>query len=401
MILELEKSSHKVFLPIDENGRQISIFNLKECKFVGDLYYPNPVLKSTDGYYRVIREKTMSLNIDRDINLQESEIKKVIDYPVFFFVYNTDNYYHFIYDTLPYLISFLELKKELPNIKLLMNYPNTSVTKFYRFVIEFLEILNINIENDVVIIDGETLYSDVYISSSYTHDDMSDQPPRKEIFEFYKKMVDMTIDESISKLPKKIYISRRTWLNKSDISNIGTNYTSRRKLMNEDELVDILNKNDYTEVFTENLSTVEKLLLFYNAESVVGAIGGGVCNVLFCKPSTKVLVLVSPTFLDINDRFKYSLDCCDTTYYKQSSHYDSGFWKKYMRVSVDSQNIVGEVFDTIDSHLIISYTKQNVAGWNNQIQYSQDKFKMSDCRPLDNGLNSPWVLDLEKINKYL
>ena len=54
-----------------------------------------------------------------------------------------DNYFHFVYDTLPYLISFFELKKEIPNLKLLMNYPNFQKNKFYTFVNEFLEILNI------------------------------------------------------------------------------------------------------------------------------------------------------------------------------------------------------------------------------------------------------------------
>ena len=83
-------------------------------------------------------------------------------------------------------------------------------------------------------------------------------------------------------------------------------------MVNEDELVEILVRNGYVEVFTESLSTVDKIKLFYNAESIVGAIGGGICNVLFSKDSTNLLALISPTFLDVNSRFIFSLNNVNT-----------------------------------------------------------------------------------------
>jgi len=51
------------------------------------------------------------------------EINKLIG-NYFYFIYNTDNYFHFLYDSLPYLISYFELKKNIPDLKLLMQYPN-------------------------------------------------------------------------------------------------------------------------------------------------------------------------------------------------------------------------------------------------------------------------------------
>ena len=61
----------------------------------------------------------MSLNKESfyDNNIYEDEIreinnKKIINENVFFFIYNFDNYYHFLYDTLPYLYTYFELKKE-------------------------------------------------------------------------------------------------------------------------------------------------------------------------------------------------------------------------------------------------------------------------------------------------
>ena len=55
------------------------------------------------------------------------------------------------------------------------------------------------------------------------------------------KLIDQFPNYNVSNLGniKNIYISRRTWLN-SDKSNIGTDYTSRRKMINENELVEQL-----------------------------------------------------------------------------------------------------------------------------------------------------------------
>ena len=55
-----------------------------------------------------------------EYNYVKNEIKKHMTYPLFFFIYNTDNYFHFLYDSLPYLISFFELKKYLIFINILL-----------------------------------------------------------------------------------------------------------------------------------------------------------------------------------------------------------------------------------------------------------------------------------------
>ena len=61
----------------------------------------------------------MSLNKETfyDNNVYQDKINKIensniIEENVFFFIYNFDNYYHFLYDTIPYLYTYLELKNE-------------------------------------------------------------------------------------------------------------------------------------------------------------------------------------------------------------------------------------------------------------------------------------------------
>jgi hypothetical protein len=102
----------------DENGRKIEIFNLCDCCLVGqNLFYPNVFAHSfSDGnFYKVIREEIMSLRDLEDNKFTKKVSRKKLNYRAgnfFFFCFNTENYYHFIYDTLPYLISFFAFPKK-------------------------------------------------------------------------------------------------------------------------------------------------------------------------------------------------------------------------------------------------------------------------------------------------
>ena len=62
-------------------------------------------------------------------------------------------------------------------------------------------------------------------------------------------------------------------------------------------MIDNLIKDGYVEVFTECLSTIEKIAYFANSTHIVGCIVGGIANVLFSKPNTKLIAIVSPTLL--------------------------------------------------------------------------------------------------------
>ena len=171
---------------------------------------------------------------------------------------------------------------------------------------------------DLIIHNDSNIYSQVLIGSSLTHGGYSNNLPRSEINQIYKIIKSNT--KNIIGLPKRVYISRRTWLN-SDKSNIGTDYTTRRKIVNEDDLVDQLVKKGFVEIFAENLSTDEKISLFSNADIIIGSIGGGMANLLFSSKQTRAIVLVTPYFLDINYRFRYSLENADLIYFNDIQTY--------------------------------------------------------------------------------
>jgi hypothetical protein len=390
------------FLYADENGREINIYTLNSVVFTGyNLYYPNILAysKDTTEIYAPINEQVMSLkSIKATSTIEFTDLNMPLhdEDPCFFFVYNTDNYYHFLYDTLPYLITYLHLRETEPRLKLLMNYPNSLKTTQYNFVKELLELLNIN-SDDIKVVRNDTVYKTLYISDSYTHGVDSNLPPRCEVYKLYNTITEQVLQNNNNPgIISNIYVSRRSWLH-NNLTNIGTDYTTRRRLVNEDELINYLQKNKYQEVFTETLNTIEKILLFANARYVIGAIGGGLCNALYSNNSCNLISLNSPGFLDINKRFEYSFKLVNYTPFNDTYHESNNEFKLFMRVLIG--NTVGEIIDIGKDTVTISYTKAAVAGWNKSIQYDTTTVLKQDVKKLDEGLNSPWCINMNKFKK--
>ena len=286
--------------------RNIKLGTFKDCIIEGNsIHYPQPLIKTDLELLLPTIEKFMSLGrgtvyeskMERECT--NKNLKSLESKPVFYFVYNCANYFHWIYDTVPYLYSYFKEKETVPNLKLLMSPPENT-TDLYPFVYETLELLGIE-KSDIVFLDKNTKYKTIVIGSSLTHNRMSLKPPHSSLFSILD-----SINGSDSKF-EKIYVSRRTWTQKQSL-NIGTDYTKQRMCTNEDEIVEYLESKGYTEIFCENYSMKEKIGIFRNATHVIGPIGGGMSNVLFCNPHTKVISINSPDFFPINERLKYALN---------------------------------------------------------------------------------------------
>ena len=101
----------------DETQRCIGYYKMNNVSLNGrNTYYPNVLLYQTEceTLMSPYNEMVMSLGKksfygdDYDVEQNDSinEIVEIVD-PVFFFIYNFDNYYNFLYDTLPYLFNYL------------------------------------------------------------------------------------------------------------------------------------------------------------------------------------------------------------------------------------------------------------------------------------------------------
>lgn len=84
---------------------------------------------------------------------------------------------------------------------------------------------------------------------------------------------------------KKIYISREN--------------ASQRKIINEKELLEFLDKEGFIKVCLEELSLKEQIKLFKSAEMVIAPHGGGLTNLVFANKGTKVIEIFSPNYINV------------------------------------------------------------------------------------------------------
>lgn len=97
---------------------------------------------------------------------------------------------------------------------------------------------------------------------------------------------------------------RQTFLSQVSLaqSNRQKIYVSRaraknRQLINEVEVSELLTQQGFKTVFLEEMSVLEQVAVFINAEIIVAPHGSGLTNIVFCSPNTKIVELFSPNYL--------------------------------------------------------------------------------------------------------
>ena len=370
-----------------------------------NIHYPNCLLYKDSHLVNPYDEQVMSLQKTSFYDNDEWELfeqptlSDVVQQPCFFFVYNVDNYYHFIYDTLPMLHAYFYLKVKYPDLCLLLQTSHPTKKELPPFVNEFLESLGIQ---SFSIAQPNTLYTTLFVPSSLTHGGKSNEKPSALAYSVWQKLQ----SKKSYRFPRRFYISRRSWIHgKTD--NIGTNYTLKRKCVNEDALVELLEKYGFEEIFTELLTTDQKLSLFKNAECVAGIIGGGMANLLFSPSATKSLCIATPHFLEINKRFKHSMDHTQILYSYCADHtHKDWHFKPYSRVQVQGtegpyEGCVGEVEEKKNNMYTIALSNNDVAGFSQDFQFEKRPFYQENLVAIDGGLNSPFEIDLDKLETDL
>jgi len=193
----------------------------------------------------------------------------VINQPAFY------NYCHFVEEVLGRLALL-----EMHNIE--YDWLYVSSDKF--FMKDLLELWGVDpekiispisdsfcIEADMIIMPSLLINKDVGIgqiglqSHPYTLKYVSNK--------LVKKALEKNID--VSTFSKKVFISRKD--------------AQLRKILNEDEVFTLFEEKGFKRYELSNLSILEQILLFNNAEIIAGEHGAGFVNTLFCKPSTMII----------------------------------------------------------------------------------------------------------------
>ena len=368
------------------------------------IYYPNCLLQTGQQFINPYDERVMSLQKDTFYDGDEwtphnqIHATQTVHTPVFFFVYNVDNYYHFVYDTLPILAGYFFLLEQFPSLQLLIQTSHPSKKVLPKFVTEMLEGLGIQ---SYRMAEANTIYEQMFVGTSLTHGRCSNSPPSPQAYSIWSRFQFPPHSRA-----KRFYVSRRSWLH-GETANMGTNYTTRRKCVNETALVNLLKQYGIVEVFTECLSTESKVALFAQAELVVGVIGGGMCNLLFSPQITKSVCIVTPEFLTINERFKYSMDHTQITYLDCTKHIESPYkYTLYTRVKVTNPESpaygqIGEIEEYLRDAYCVRMSSNDIAGFSQDFALEARVLQEWELTPLDGGLNSPYVCDLEQVEAHL
>ncbi|USK78061.1 glycosyltransferase family 61 protein [Peribacillus frigoritolerans] len=110
--------------------------------------------------------------------------------------------------------------------------------------------------------------------------------PPKWAGEFTRNKILNGINNKTLNGSEKIYISRNDY------------YWSRRTVINEDEVMNILGKRGFKKVLLAHLTLEEQVTIFRNAKYIVAPHGAGLVHQAFCNSGTKVLEFSPRTYLN-------------------------------------------------------------------------------------------------------
>ena len=193
------------------------------------------------------------------------------------------NYWHWLFDVLPRL----KLASETIDLEKIDHFLLPSLHE--KFQIETLDILNIPNNKRLASRYCKHIAANRIIITDHPYNLLND--PFKDslniptwIIKFLKKKFNTVNKYSDGKFPKKFYIDR---------SDSKSNNKNLRKITNEEDVKNILEKNGFSSVMLSNYHFNDQVKLFNNADHVIGLHGAGFANVIFCKPKTKITELRS------------------------------------------------------------------------------------------------------------
>ena len=78
--------------------------------------------------------------------------------------------------------------------------------------------------------------------------------------------------------------------------------------MNEEALLNLLDKYDFTIVQPDQMSIWEQAQLFHNSDIIIGPHGSAFVNMIFCQPNTSVIELFASSYFSAHD-FSLAYTC--------------------------------------------------------------------------------------------
>lgn len=175
--------------------------------------------------------------------------------------------------------------------------------------------------------------------------DVSFIPSKYFIFlrNLFETSLKLNYQTNIQQFPKKIFIKRAgSHLLKGNSSDASVKNIKRRQIENENELESFLLENGFNIIDTSNFHIGDKLLMFRNADIVLGANGGGLTYTFYAGTKTKICEIVAKNPHQFIDHYLHQSRVLNLDFYRFD---DVNKIDKFDNIKVDL-NILGNYLKT-------------------------------------------------------
>lgn len=259
--------------------------NLNYCKF--EQVFVDTELHSVvtndffifENFERYLNSKKYREKFLSNSNLIQEEIKssKIINGPSFY-IGGENNYWHLLRDFIPKLNILHKERRKMSSFNLLVNSNLTE--NYFKILKFFLKKLNLDNLRMIKLNYGFFKCNKVIVSA---------RPTMKYSVNFYDKFI--TNEPYRKNEGKNYYISRYL--------------ASKRKIVNENEIIKMLEKYNYNIIYCENLTFEQQIKIFSNAKNIIAPQGAGLTNLFWSQKGINILELstqvVQPFFHKLAD----------------------------------------------------------------------------------------------------
>ncbi|MBI2344841.1 glycosyltransferase family 61 protein [Candidatus Dependentiae bacterium] len=251
----------------------------KECYVVS---IPQAMVRGNDGWIFInnalVKEFVMCDRYERIPNfskLLDVDIKKYSGSVAVIAELCGDNYFHFLNELLSRL-ALLEISG--------IHYDWLYIPNNREYMKAFLKLWGID-QSKIISPDGDDfcIQADMLVIPSFVNNTSIGHKQvgnfiRPELLLYVKNKLLRSIESNNvnSSFSKRVFISRKD---------------TRRRILNEDQVFDFFKAKNFERYELSKMSVIEQIILFSQAEYIVGEHGAGLSNILFCKAGTKVLEL--------------------------------------------------------------------------------------------------------------
>ena len=271
----------------NNTSSKISLTNIKSIYLYSYLW----TVITNDFYIFKDFERVYSNIKHQDhILIRQEELKKKLKLTNeikgnYFLLGGENNYWHLVVDYLPRLVCLNKI--DLNNTLVIINSDISD--KFQLFILKIIKLMNLKNVKFIKINRINQLYKfeKLFISS---------RPSINFAYDFYEKMIGQFTDK---KPLKNIYVKRGNVIN--------------RKVINENEVEELLLRYNYEIVDCSNLSVDDQIKKFSSAKNIIIVHGASLANLLFVPNNINVIEIRSnidgefSTNLNINKRFNLFL----------------------------------------------------------------------------------------------